>query len=190
MRVRINTIYLLVLPVLLSFGAGAEAKAQVAANRKGPTADCMRTYAYVNGHIWSGEQFIDETLFVREGKFTEKVAKPDTTIDLSGGYIVPAFGDAHTHSLGRGGISVYEGRNGFRRNGIFYAADLTNSASEIISSGSNACAGHIPVAVMPPRAKATSIVVGFSNHSRKDIEPPGNSRWHSKQVWMPSRIFR
>ena len=89
------------------------------------------TVAYVDGHVWDGEHFVKRTLFVQSGRFVKETTAVDTTIDLDGGYVVPPFGDAHTHSLGVGGISVPVAHNVFMQNGVFYAADLTNPYSEI-----------------------------------------------------------
>lgn len=87
--------------------------------------------AYVNGHVWNGDRFDDRPLYVRGGQFVEAPAEADTTIDLGGGYVIPPFGDAHTHNLGAGGVSVQMADSLYLPQGIFYAADLTNPHSEI-----------------------------------------------------------
>jgi imidazolonepropionase-like amidohydrolase len=99
-------------------------------DESGATGPAARTVAYVNGPVWTGDGFVDRPLYVRSGRFVEAPATADTTIDLEGGYVIPPFGDAHTHNLGAGGISVRM-EDMYLRDGIFYAADLTNPHSEI-----------------------------------------------------------
>ena len=93
--------------------------------------DSGRTVAYVGGHVWDGEQFTERPLLVRDGLFIGPQVNPDTTINVRGGYVVPPFGDAHTHMLGNGGISIPFAEELFLQNGIFYALDATNPYSEI-----------------------------------------------------------
>lgn len=89
------------------------------------------TIAYVDGQVWNGEKFIERTLFISDGKFIEEPSRIDSTVNLNGKYILPPFGDAHTHNLGVGGISKQIAKNKYIENGVFYAADLTNPYSEI-----------------------------------------------------------
>jgi imidazolonepropionase-like amidohydrolase len=105
---------------------GCHAAAEQDATRSAPTT------AYVNGHVWTGERFVDRPLVVRGEQFVDTpAAKADTTIDLAGGYVIPPFGDAHTHNLGTGGMAVRMTQNLYLPQGIFYVADLTNPHSEI-----------------------------------------------------------
>jgi len=96
-----------------------------------PATDSGDIVAYVGGHVWNGSDFTDRTFYVRDGRFITEPARTDTTIQLEGGYVIPPFGDAHTHMLGAGGISLQLGENLFVPNGIFYGLDLTNPYSEI-----------------------------------------------------------
>jgi imidazolonepropionase-like amidohydrolase len=112
---------------LIAAVAGRGAVAQA------PPDSSARTVAYVNGHVWTGDDFVDRPLYVRSGRFVDAPAAPDTTIDLGGGYVIPPFGDAHTHNLGAGGISIRM-ENMYLREGIFYAADLTNPHAEITAA--------------------------------------------------------
>ena len=43
--------------------------------------------AYLNGHWWDGERFVDKTVGAGEA------------VDLKAGYVVPAFGEAHNHNV-------------------------------------------------------------------------------------------
>jgi imidazolonepropionase-like amidohydrolase len=116
---------MLILSIMLLTGVGR----QTTATQSPSGADS--TVAYVNGQVWTGERFVDQTLFVREGRFIDAPAQADTTIDLDRGYVIPPFGDAHTHNMGAGGISVRIAQNLYLPQGIFYVADLTNPHSEI-----------------------------------------------------------
>jgi imidazolonepropionase-like amidohydrolase len=124
-RISPELLALLTLSVLLLVGLGGpEAAAQ-------DSIDPDATVAYVNGHVWNGDHFDDRPLYERGGQFVEAPAEADTTIDLGGGYVIPPFGDAHTHNLGTGYPSVQMADSLYLPQGIFYAADLTNPYSEI-----------------------------------------------------------
>lgn len=97
-----------------------------------PASDSSRVVAYVGGHVWNGTSFTDRTLYVRDDRFIKEPVRIDSTIQLQGGYVVPPFGDAHTHMLGAGGISLQLADSLFVPNGIFYGLDLTNPYSEIL----------------------------------------------------------
>lgn len=87
--------------------------------------------AYAGGNVWNGIDFTERTLFVREGLLVGEVEAPDSTVQLDGDFVIPPFGDAHTHTLGVGGYSIYLARQLFVSKGIFYGLDLTNPYSEI-----------------------------------------------------------
>ncbi|MEL6142195.1 MAG: hypothetical protein AAFU67_11305, partial [Bacteroidota bacterium] len=57
--------------------------------------------AFTGGHWFNGEEFLPKTTFyIKDGVFTkQRPARVDTTIDLTGQYIVPPFTEAHTHNL-------------------------------------------------------------------------------------------
>lgn len=94
-------------------------------------ADTSQTIAFTGAQVWSGEKFIERSLYIRDDQLIEKPTKVDSTVNLEGKYVVPPYGDAHTHSLGVGGASKEIAAEQFMNNGIFYAADLTNPYSEI-----------------------------------------------------------
>ncbi|PEN12672.1 hypothetical protein CRI94_14255 [Longibacter salinarum] len=94
-------------------------------------ADSTQIVAYTGGHVWDGSEFDERTLFVQDGRFIKESARVDTTVQLDGGYVIPPFGDAHTHMLGAGGIAIPLADSLFVSNGLFYALDLTNPYSEI-----------------------------------------------------------
>ena len=115
---------------LLAFALPTVGQSEVDPSALAPP-DSGQTVAYVGGHVWDGERFTERPLLVRDGLFVGSQAGPDTTINLGGGYVVPPFGDAHTHMLGNGGISTSFAEDLFLQNGIFYALDATNPNSEI-----------------------------------------------------------
>jgi imidazolonepropionase-like amidohydrolase len=114
---------LFLLVALITGGGGLGATAQSSTSSE-------RTVVYENGHVWDGGGFVNRPLVVRDGQFVDAPTEADTTVDLNGGYVIPPFGDAHTHNLGAGGISIRM-EEMYLRQGIFYAADLTNPHSAI-----------------------------------------------------------
>lgn len=86
-------------------------------------------FALVNGLWFDGEQFRPRELYVAGGKFTDlRPLQLDSIVDLRGGYVVPPFGDAHTHNLdGRPRLAAL--RDAYLREGTFYVQVLTNSQS-------------------------------------------------------------
>lgn len=82
----------------------------------------------LSGGWWfNGSVFVRKKFYVVNGTFTEKRPKRiDNTIDLGDLYVVPAFGDAHTHGFDNpNDIQQVMATN--LRAGIFYALSLTNS---------------------------------------------------------------
>jgi imidazolonepropionase-like amidohydrolase len=54
--------------------------------------------AFVNGQWFTGQDFESATFYVVDGILTKrKPPGPIETVDLQGGFVVPAFGDAHAH---------------------------------------------------------------------------------------------
>lgn len=87
--------------------------------------------AYENGQWFDGNTFIEQSLFSIDGVFTDRrPSRIDTTYNLSGKFIIPPFGDAHTHELGSK-ESLEEMLPRFVEDGIFYVQVLTNHASKI-----------------------------------------------------------
>jgi hypothetical protein len=56
-------------------------------------------YELRNGYWFDGREFIAETRYTVYGAISERRPEPvDSVIDLKGGYVVPAFGEAHNHN--------------------------------------------------------------------------------------------
>ena len=86
--------------------------------------------AYVGGRWWDGERFVPrDTVYAEGGVFTDaRPARVERTVDLAGRFVVPPYGDAHTHMLS----DPYQGpgqAERFERDGVFYALVLTDRHS-------------------------------------------------------------
>lgn len=84
-----------------------------------------------NGYYFSGEKFNwKEKFYIADGYFTNRApSRIDTVIDLKSQYVVPPFGEAHTHMLS----SEFEAAQTVKRylrEGIFYAQVLGSNTQE------------------------------------------------------------
>jgi hypothetical protein len=87
---------------------------------------------YSNGYVFNGVSFEKASFIVRNGELNfSSSAKFDTTIDLKNKYIIPAFGDAHTHNFDDivKFDSIYKA---YIDEGTFYVQVLTNHYSNYI----------------------------------------------------------
>lgn len=113
------------------------------------SADANRTVAFVGGHVWTGEQFVERPLFVRSGRFVGEQAEADTTIDLQEGYVVPPFGEAHNHNVAHSS-RIESTLAQYLRDGVFYVKN-----PNILPRARHALAGKVNV--------PTSVDVVFAN---------------------------
>lgn len=85
------------------------------------------TVEYTHAGWWDGHHFIDGQRYVRDGIFVAKPASlPDQVVDLRGEFIVPPFGDAHNHMVGK----PEEFNRAALNAGIFYFMNPNIMASE------------------------------------------------------------
>ncbi|HNP29185.1 MAG TPA: amidohydrolase family protein [Nitrospirales bacterium] len=85
-----------------------------------------RTYAFVNGQWFDGQGFSQGTWYAVQGSLTRSRPKSVAqTIDLKGGYVVPPFGEAHTHNV-EGAWNIDQVINHYVRDGIFYVKNTTD----------------------------------------------------------------
>jgi hypothetical protein len=85
--------------------------------------------AFVNGRWFTGEGFEPRTFYSVNGVLeTRAPARIDRTIDLAGGFVIPPFGDSHTHNLD-GAFRIDTMVAGYVREGTFYVQVLTNTRS-------------------------------------------------------------
>lgn len=126
--------------VAVGMGCGGAAKVETApldqrsaAPIGGPTV-AGPSYAFVNGQWFTGVGFRHGTLYAVNGVFADRApARIDSTIDLAGGFVIPPFGDAHTHNLDAPS-NVPLLRDAYIREGTFYVQVLGNSRSRADSS--------------------------------------------------------
>ena len=82
---------------LLTVG-GALAIAALAASPRAATP--AATTAWVHGRWFDGTLFKPVDVYTSDGRITlERPARIDRTIDLAGGYVTGAFGEAHNHNI-------------------------------------------------------------------------------------------
>jgi tetratricopeptide (TPR) repeat protein len=82
---------------------------------------------FVNGHWYDGSGFQDRDLFSLDGRLKEQWDGEVRTVDLEGGWIVPGFGNAHTHGIGNEDYEIESAR--FLANGVYYVANPNSIAS-------------------------------------------------------------
>jgi imidazolonepropionase-like amidohydrolase len=85
---------------------------------------------FVNGHWFTGSGFTPpHTLYAVNGVLHDlRPPRIDTIIDLGDGYVIPPFGDAHTHNLD-GPANLDHVRDAYIAEGTFYVQVLTNTAT-------------------------------------------------------------
>jgi hypothetical protein len=83
------------------------------------------SYKFINGLWYNGKSFVSKDVYVNNGFFVSKLTRVDTTIDLTGKYIVPPFSEAHTHLLE--GIGDYASNiQRYINHGVFYVKNPNN----------------------------------------------------------------
>ena len=107
-------------------------------------------HRFVNGRWFDGESFESGTLYSVDGVLRQEApAGHVRTIDLAGGYVVPPFGDAHTH-LFDSAYHLGPVLERYLERGIFYAKEANNSIA-----GRDAVAGKVNL--------PTSVDVSYAN---------------------------
>lgn len=81
----------------------------------------LPTLAFVNGRWYDGGRFEARTMYSVAGVLRDAApARIDRTVDLAGGFVVPPFGEAHTHRLSDP-ATLDADRRAFIEAGVFYA---------------------------------------------------------------------
>lgn len=114
------------LSLLLALAAAATSHPAAAAAQADPpaaaTAAASRNVALVNGQWFNGRSFERRTVYSVAGRFTAtRPARVDTTVDLTGTWVVPPLGEAHNHNVD--GVVEERTRAALARyvaNGVFY----------------------------------------------------------------------
>lgn len=84
------------------------------------------TYAFINGQWFDGDTFVPNTFYSVNGTLTSAQPKTiDHTLDLQHGYVVPPFGEAHTHNV-EGAWNIDQVIHQYVRDGIFYVKNPNN----------------------------------------------------------------
>jgi imidazolonepropionase-like amidohydrolase len=82
--------------------------------------------AFINGQWFNGSSFELRAMYVVNGIFVEdRPARIDRIVDLAGDFVIPPFGDAHTHNLD-GSFGLAQTVEAYVREGTFYVQVLTN----------------------------------------------------------------
>lgn len=90
-----------------------------------------KTAALINGQWFDGQGFTQDTWYAVQGSLTRlRPNSVEQTIDLQGGYVVPPFGEAHTHNV-EGVWNIDPVINHYIRDGIFYVKN-TNDIPEFV----------------------------------------------------------
>ena len=82
---------------------------------------------FVNGHWYTGTGFERRSFYSVDGVLRESWDGAATTVDLGGGWVLPGFGDAHSHHIGNDDVNAESER--FLANGVFYVANPNSIAS-------------------------------------------------------------
>ncbi|HYF31753.1 MAG TPA: amidohydrolase family protein [Chitinophagaceae bacterium] len=91
-----------------------------------PRKDAGKVYQYINGNWFNGQSFEQKTMYVHSGFFLETApATIDSVIDLGNQFVIPPFGEAHTHML-EGIGNVDERINNYLKHGVFYVKNPNN----------------------------------------------------------------
>ncbi len=87
---------------------------------------------YSNGYVFNGVDFKKVSFVVTHGELDFSTsAKFDTEVDLTGKYVIPAFGDAHTHNFDD--IAKFDSiYKAYINEGTFYVQVLTNHYSNFL----------------------------------------------------------
>ena len=87
-----------------------------------PTAQLsvQTVYEITNGQWFDGETFQRTTFYVKDGYLTKtRPAVVDEVINLDGGFVLPPFGEAHTHKV-EGPWNIDQAVVTYLKHGVFY----------------------------------------------------------------------
>ena len=104
--------------------AGLIVLALACARQRNPAAGAP-VVAYTNAQCFTGRVFAACRLFVSGQRFVAPVERPDSVIDLTGGWVVPPFGEAHNHNL-EPSSRLDSTLAAYRRAGVLYVQNPNN----------------------------------------------------------------
>lgn len=112
---------LLALTVVLVFGLPTLNAQTEPANQK--------SYGFINGQWFGGKKFERRTFYSVDGVLTQRKPKRvDEIVDLENGFVIPPFGDAHTHNLD-GNFNLDQLVKAYLGEGTFYVQVLGNNST-------------------------------------------------------------
>jgi imidazolonepropionase-like amidohydrolase len=92
-----------------------------------PVPEGVTSYAFTGAHWFDGSGFVERTMYVVGSRLlARRPERVDSIVDLRGGWVVPPFGDAHTHNLD-GPFRLDDLRQAYRAEGTLYVQVLTNT---------------------------------------------------------------
>lgn len=123
-----NLYFLLIVAFVLASCLSTNAKITKTANDN-PNSLSIKL---VNGNWFNGRAFENKTAWVYDGilSFKSKNLKIDTTIDLTGKYVIPPFGEAHNHNL-ENDYKIDDAISKYLNNGVFYVKMLSSIKKRI-----------------------------------------------------------
>jgi hypothetical protein len=86
------------------------------------------TVKLINGRWFDGARFQTRTMYMSRGMFVAKPrTSPDSVIDLSGGFVVPPFAEAHNHNFDAGSPGAAKAVvDKYMTDGVFYGQNPAN----------------------------------------------------------------
>lgn len=85
---------------------------------------------FINGYWFNGRDFDAKKVWMKNGILSFRKIAVDTTIDLSGKYIIPPFAEAHNHNL-ESDYKLQERIESYLKNGVFYVKLLSSIKKRI-----------------------------------------------------------
>ena len=77
------------------------------------------TYLFKNGKWFDGKLFEQKNFYVENGFLTHQIhSKIDSTIDITGKFVVPPYGEGHNHNIGDEGPTPFDSM--YVERGIYY----------------------------------------------------------------------
>ena len=117
---------LLCLVIVLAGCAGGTglSSSSEASHRTGPSGS--DSYAFINGRWFDGQGFQPTTWYSVQGRLTRTPPQGRVeTVDLSGLFVVPPFGEAHNHNV-EGPWNVQAVAERYLKDGVFYVKNPNN----------------------------------------------------------------
>jgi Amidohydrolase family len=98
----------------------------VACHHGQPASPAPPATEYRGGRWFDGEKFVDRTMWVAGDVFVESQPRQVVrVVDLHGGFVVPPYGEGHTHWLEPALVDAYV--QTYLRDGIFYVKDQSTA---------------------------------------------------------------